>query len=140
MLILLISLALAETPPDAVLATTSPVPPVETPPAHHFDAVAVPEPFDQMDALRAILADNAQSVGECLVGFDGLFLNGTLKIDSGSSAGVGDVTRLADHSLGDGRSDNAAVDAYTLDCLNAAFRDVSFPYTPEVTPVHFLFR
>jgi len=140
MLILLVSLALAETPPDAVLAAVPPAPCVEAPSAHHFDVIAVPEPFDQMDALRTILADNAQSVGDCLVGFDGLFLNGTLKIDSGSSAGVGDVTRLADHSLGDGRSDNATVDAQTLDCLNASFRDVAFPYTLEVTPVHFLFR
>lgn len=130
MLILLASFAFAETPPDAVLATVPPATTVETPPPHHFDAVAVPEPFDQMDALRAILADNAQSVGECLVGFDGLFLNGTFKIDSGSSAGVGDVTR----------SDGAAIDAQTLDCLNAAFRDVAFPYTLEVTPIHFLFR
>lgn len=140
MLILLASFAFAETPPDAVLATVPPAATVETPPPHHFDAVAVPEPFDQMDALRTVLADNAQSVGDCLVGFDGLFLNGTLKIDSGSSAGVGDVTRLADHSLGEARSDNATVDAETLDCLNAAFRDVAFPYTSEVIPVHFLFR
>lgn len=129
MLILLASLALADAPPDAVVSTTS-VPRLVASPAHQFDAVAVPEPFRQMGALRASLADHAQDVGDCIVGFDGAFLKGTLKIGLGASAGVGDVSR----------SDNVAVDVETLDCLNDAFRDATFPYTPEVTPVNFLFR